>query len=65
MLDDGNVEGLIGDAVAIARAVRGSGQEEQEASCDVEPGLPQPYQRPPSSALGPYVDGTGTSSKRR
>ena len=57
--DDGDVEGLVGDAVAVARTIRGRKQDEGDGADG------KSRQKDGSSAVGPYVAGTGTSSNRR
>ena len=59
--DDRDIEGLIGRAIPVAGAVGGGDQNEDGRA---EPELPTD-QKVPSSALGPYIDGSGTSCMRR
>ncbi len=57
--DDRDVKRLVGDTGAVAGAVRGCKQDEGDGAGG------KSCQNDGSSAVGPYVAGTGTSSRRR
>jgi hypothetical protein len=68
--DSWNVERLIGAAIAIGSAVGSREQDEESAGGYPDGRRPGAFARRtiqnwPSSALGPYIDGTGTSFNRR